>query len=206
MVLNYIIGPSHIHSDFIHQIHNEIKNKELFDNCILDAYRGIPIWSKHLYNCISNNVNLNNNVFYIVSDYKFNNFDYPKILDMQNGNELFLDVIGHPGNVSRDFLEYHHIELLGNHSLKVLDFIVTKFPNIKLIFWCLYKRTKVNKNSSYPKHLWYDVIKEKYKNNILDIDLFTTPENFNLKILDEGGHPNKEGYVLLDAMINGHFT
>ena len=35
----------------------------------------------------------------------------------------------------------------------------------------------------------------------MDIDLFTTPEDFNLKILDEGGHPNKEGYILLDAMI-----
>jgi len=157
----------------------------------------------YIYNCISNNIN--NNVFWIVSDYKFNNFDYPKILDMQIRNELFLDTIGHPGNVSRDFLENHHIEMLGNHSLKVIDFIVSTFPNIKLIFWCLYKRTKVNKNSSYPNHLWYDTIKEKYKNNIIDIDLFTTPENFNLKILDEGGHPNKYGYILLDNMINGRF-
>jgi len=124
---------------------------------------------------------------------------------MQIRNELFLDTLGHPGNVSRDFLENHHIEMLGNHSLKVIDFIVSKFPNIKLIFWCLYKRTKVNKYSSYPNNLWYDTIKEKYKNNIIDIDLFTTPENFNLKILDEGGHPNKDGYILLDNMINGRF-
>jgi len=203
MKLNYIIGPSHIHHNFTHQIDNEIQTKLLFNNCILDAYRGIPIWSKHIYNCISNNIN--NNVFWIVSDYKFNNFDYPKILDMQIRNELFLDTIGHPGNVSRDFLENHHIEMLGNHSLKVIDFIVSKFPNVKLIFWCLYKRTKVNKYSSYPNHLWYDIIKYKYKNNIIDIDLFTTPENFNLKILDEGGHPNKDGYILLDNMINGRF-
>jgi hypothetical protein len=198
--MNYIIGPSHIHSDFTYQIDKEIQNKELFNNCILDAYKGIPIWSNHIYNCI--NINKNNNVFWIVSDYKFNNFDYPKILDLKKKkNNLFLNTIGHSGNVSRDFLDYHHIELLGNHSLNVIDFIINKFPNIKLIFWCLYKRTKVNKNSSYPKHLWYDVIKEKYKDNIIDIDLFTTPEEFNLKILDEGGHPNKEGLILLDNMI-----
>jgi hypothetical protein len=203
MKLNYIIGPSHIHRDFTYQINNEIKKKQLFNGCILDAYRGIPIWSKHIYNCISNNKD--NNVFWIVSDYKFNNFDYPKILDIQIRNELFLDTIGRPGNVSRDFLENHHIETLGNHSLKVIDYIVSKFPDIKLIFWCLYKRTKGNKNSSYPNHLWYDVIKEKYKSNIIDIDLFTTPENFNSKILDEGGHPNKDGYKLLDNMINGCF-
>jgi hypothetical protein len=103
----------------------------------------------------------------------------------------------------RKGVKKHHIELLGNHSLKVIDVIISKFPNIKLIFWCLYKRTKANKNSSYPKYLFYDVIKERYKNNILDIDLFTTPEAFNLKILDEGGHPNKEGFILLDNIING---
>ena len=200
--MNYIIGPSHIHRVYTHQIENEIQNKQLFNNCILDGYIGIPIWSKHIYNCISDNVIADNNVFWIVSDYKLCNYDFPKILE---SNELFLDTKGKQHGipvVSRDFLDNSHIEFLGNHSLKVIDFIISKFPNIKLIFWCLYKRTKANTNSSYPKHLWYDVIKEKYKNNIIDIDLFTTSENFNLKILDNGGHPNKEGYILLDTMIN----
>ena len=50
--MKYIIGPSHIHSDFTHQINNEIKNKTIFNDCILDAHHGIPIWSKHIYNCI----------------------------------------------------------------------------------------------------------------------------------------------------------
>jgi len=203
MPINYVIGPSHIHKDFTHKVGNEIKNKKMFNNCVLDAYKGIPIWSRHIYTCISNNVKKNNNIFWIVSDYKFNNFDYPKILEIQARNELFLDTMGHPGNVSRDFLENRHIELLGNHSLKVIDYIISQFPNIKLIFWCLYKRTKANPNSSYPKHLWYDVIKEKYKDNIIDIDLFSSPIDFNLRILDEGGHPNKKGFILLDAMING---
>lgn len=196
MSTSYIIGPSHIHSDFTKQVANEIESGKLFSDCILDAYRGIPIWSRHIYNCISKN----KNVFWIVSDYKFNNSDYPKIVALKGG-ELFLDTIGHPGNVFRDFLDRRHIQLLGDHSLKVIDFIVKEFPSIKLIFWCLYKRTKVNKNSSYPKHLWYDVIKERYRNNILDIDMFTTPEEFSLKILDDGAHPNREGYNLLDTMI-----
>jgi hypothetical protein len=204
MVLNYIIGPSHIHSSITFQIDEEITNKELFNNCILDGYCGIPIWSNHIYNCINNNVNINNNVFWLISDYKFNNKDYTQILDLQNKDELFLETIGHSNNVSIEYLDYEHIELLGNHSIKVIDYIINKFPNIKLIFWCLYKRTKVNKNSSYPKHLWYDVIKEKYKNNILDIDLYTNPEEFSLKILDNGAHPNKEGFILLDTIINGN--
>jgi len=204
MALNYIIGPSHIHSVHTCQINNEIQNKQIFNNCILDGYIGIPIWSKHIYNCISDNVIAGKNVFWIVSDYKLCNSDFPKIIDMQISNELFLDTTGRNPAISRDFLDNHHIELLGNHSLKVIDFIISKFPNIKLIFWCLYKRTKANKNSSYPKHLWYDSIKEKYKNNIIDIDLFTNSENFNSKTLDTGGHPNKEGYILLDTMITSN--
>ncbi len=205
MTYTYIIGPSHIYKDRIHMINSEIINNIYFKDCILDGYNGIPIWSNHILKSISDNYNKNYNICWIVSDYKFNNFNYPLILNIKNNENLFLNTKGCQGNVSKDFLEYNHIEVLGNHSLKVIDFIINKFPNIKLIFWCLYKRTKVNKNSSYPKHFWYDEIKKKYINNIIDIDLFTTPENFDLKTLDTGGHPNKDGYKLLDNMIKSTF-
>lgn len=197
---NYIIGPSHIHNHYIYVIENELSNKELFANSILDSYWGVPIWSQYIYDMISLHNNVFQNIYWIVSDYKFNNSNYTELIELNN-NDLFLNYIGGGGNVHTGFLSYEHIEFLGNHSLKVIDYIVSAFSNVKLIFWCLYKRTKANKNSSYPKHLWYDEIKNKYKNNIIDIDLFTTPEEFSLKIIDEGGHPNKEGYILLDNMI-----
>ena len=162
---------------------------------------GIPVWSRHNYNCIAQHVE-SHDVYWIVSDFKFNNFDYDRIVNLQCTQELFLDnSMGYFGNVSRDFLESHHIETLGNHSLKVLDFMTSAFPNIKLIFWCLYKRTKANANSSYPRHLWYDAMKLRYQDNIIDIDSFTSPEAFHSQTIDEGGHPNKEGYILLDAML-----
>lgn len=197
----YIIGPSHIHSNYTCIIKDELENKTLFANCILDAYRGIPNWSVHIFNSIKTNIEQNNNVCWIVSDYKFNNLDYPKIIEMTERDELFLDVIGHPGNVYKGFLQNYHIDMLGIHSLKVIDFIIGKFPQIKLIFWCLYKRTKASKNSSYPKHLWYDVVIKRYPSNIIDIDLFTDPNKFNELTIDKGGHPNKEGFELLDRMI-----
>ena len=197
---NYIIGPSHIHHCHIYLIENELLNKELFANSILDSYWGIPIWSINIYNMIALHYNTFQNIYWIVSDYKFNNSNYEELIKLNN-NELFLNYLGSAGNVNNSFMSYEHIEFLGNHSLKVIDYMISTFPNIKLIFWCLYKRTKANENSSYPKHLWYDEIKNKYKNNIIDIDLFTTPEEFNLKIKDDGGHPNKDGYILLDDMI-----
>jgi hypothetical protein len=192
----YVIGPSHIHSDFTHQIQEEINTKTLFNDCILDAYRGLPIWSNHIVRKLEENKE--NKLVWIVSDYKFNNFDYDKLLGTK---ELFLDSIGYPGNVDPNFMKPHHIELLGKHSLDVIDYIVKNFPHIKLVFWCLYKRTKVNTNSSYPQYLWYDSIKIRYSNYIIDIDEFTNEEEFSKGILDEGGHPNKEGFYLLNDMI-----
>ncbi len=94
-------------------------------------------------------------------------------------------------------MDNKHIETLGNHSLKCIDYIINKFTDIKLIFWCLYKRTKVNK-SSYPIYLWYDSIKVKYVDNIIDIDKYTNPQEFSNMIIDEGGHPNRNGYILLN--------
>jgi len=196
--MKYIVGPSHIHTDYTRQIQND---RTLFNDCILDGYHGIPIWSRHIYNCIRDNVSKGNEIVWIVSDYKFNNFNYPEILYMKASDELCMDVMGHSGNVSRDFLCEHHIETLGNHSLKVIDFVLEQFPNVKLIFWCLYKRTKATKNSSYPKHLWYDAVKERYSRNIIDIDLFTNPDEFNSVVLDSGGHPNRDGFILLDRMV-----
>ena len=195
----YIIEPSHIHSDFTHQIQEELDRKTLFNNCILDPYRGIPIWSQQIV--IKLEENREKTLVWMVSDYKFNNFDYNKVLEIRAKNELFLDSIGHPGNVDPDYMQPHHIETLGKHSLDTVDYIIKKFPKIKLIFWCLYKRTKVNLNSSYPKYLWYDSVKVRYLKNIIDIDLFTNQHEFSDCILDEGAHPNKKGYMLLNNMI-----
>ena len=199
----FVLGPSHIHCSQTRIIKEKIDNGILFSNCILDAYCGLPNWSKRILDQLHKNSH--RNLVWIVSDYKFNNFDYDRIKDIVSKNELFLDTVGCPGNVDKNFLEQHHIETLGNHSLNVIDYIISIFPDIKLIFWCLYKRTKVNKNSSYPKYLWYDSIKEKYTNNIIDIDKFTNPDDFSKMILDEGGHPNQQGYVLLNDIIKSAF-
>lgn len=90
---DFIRGPSHIHRNYIKQIDEEIKNGLLFDNCVLDSYRGIHIWSHHIYNSINQNY-VDTQVYWIVPDYKFNNRDYDKILQMQNTGELFIDTRG----------------------------------------------------------------------------------------------------------------
>ena len=203
--MKYIIGPSHIHSDYIHIIDDDIKKGTIFNDCVLDPYLGIPNWSTTILIKLTEYAAKKAHLCWIVSDYKFNNFEYNKILNVYNTNRPFLNTLGTRGNVSKEFMEPCHIELLGNHTLCIIDYIIHKFPKIKLIFWCLYKRTKSNKKSSYPLHLHYDAIKKRYPNNILDIDLYISDEHFNNLIIDEGGHPNKDGYLLLDKMIADAF-
>lgn len=195
----YIIGPSHIHPDYTNIIQDEAN---LFKNCILDGYNGLPNWSSTIMNKLTEFSEKTDKIIWMVSDYKFNNFNYD---ELKTTNNLFLDTLGYPGNVSRDFMKDEHIAFLGDHTLKAIDHIIRHFPHIKLIFWCLYKRTKANSNSSYPQNLHYDSIKKLYVDNILDIDMYTDAEQFNTLIVDEGGHPNKEGYILLDKMIQSTF-
>ncbi len=193
-----MIGPSHIDSIQTNIITEEIKSNSLFRNCTLDGIPGLANWSQYIQTILDKYKD--QRLIWIVSDYKFNNFDYPVLKQLQEPT-LFLDVTGHPGNVDRKFMTNEHISFLAAHTCKILDYIVTKYPNIKLIFWCLYKRTK-GRDSSYPVEYQYDAMRTRYVDNTIDIDAYTTPEEFQTTLTrDEGGHPTREGYLVLSRMI-----
>lgn len=200
MTKYYVIGPSHICEQFLQQVSKEIEDGILFENCELDSYIGIPNWSRQIEIKIKEKMTNNYQIVWLVSDYKFNNFDFHKIVDLQKRGELFLDTIGYSGNINIQYMHNDVIKVLGEHTKKVIDHIISICPTIKLIFWCLYKRTSVN-HSSYPRELWYDILCETYSNNVVDIDLYTNPSDFRTMTLDESGHPNKKGMELLSKMI-----
>ena len=77
-----------------------------------------------------------------------------------------------------------------NCYLSDIDDVVNNFPNVILIFWFVYMKNKS----------LYDEIIEKYKDNVLNIDLFTTPDDISLMV-DENNQINIEGLYLLDHMI-----
>ena len=199
MTKYYVIGPSHICKEFLQQVERQIDDGILFENCELDAYIGLPNWSKKIEIKIKEKM-LSHKIIWLVSDYKFNNFDFHKIIDLQKRGELFIDTLGYSGNIDIQFMHINVITLLGEHTKLVINHIISICPEIKLLFWCLYKRTRVN-NSSYPRELWYDKLCEQYTKNVIDIDLFTTPSEFQTMLLDESGHPNVKGMELLSKMI-----
>lgn len=196
----YIIGPSHLCNCFIEPVKDKIKSGELFRNCELDAYIGLPNWSSIIKQKILEKQKTHN-VIWLVSDYKFNNFDFHKIIELQQKGELFLDTIGFSGNIDIQFMHNDVVNVLGNHTCNIIDYIISICPDIKLIFWCLYKRTRVNR-SSYPRELWYDVMIKKYSSNVIDIDNYITPVEFQKIILDESGHPNPNGLKFLSNIIS----
>lgn len=200
----YILAPSHLDHTLLKPLETEIKNNLFFKDCEIDSNIGMPNWSNYVKHTLEKNKE--KNLIWMVSDYKFNNFDYPKILKLKDSKNLFIQTKfgANEKCVDKNFMSPDHIEILGNHSIKILDYITTKYPNIKLIFWCLYVRTKVFKSNTIPMNLQYDFIRKRYKNNIIDIECYTDCNEFKEKyIRDNGGHPTTDGIKFIDAMING---
>ncbi len=172
--------------------------KSLFGpNVVFDGHCGLPVWSSHILPRITDNVGKGRDAIWLVSDWKFNNKDYDALQ-----HSFFIDTFGHANNVSRDYMESHHMNFLAHHSLQVIDHVIAAIPSVRLVFWCSYMRTKANKTSSIPTWACYDAIVEKYRDNAIDIDMYTTPGEFNARmIVDNGGHPSAEGYKMLARMV-----
>ena len=129
--------------------------------------------------------------------------------------------------IDRALLSHENDLFLVNYGQKCIDLLLAKFPRIKLVFWCAFKRyahanlsqqnsdIKQKKqtsgvdgsvysapNTSIYKDL-YPKLVEKYKNNVIDIRGYVTSnEDFNRNMtIDAGGHPSATGYAILQTMI-----
>lgn len=211
----YVLGPSHIHFDYYKIVQKEIDDKVLFGNCILDGHVGLPLYEKYIELTVMKYVN-NTNMILLVPNYTHDNERmYDTLLRNKSittdDDELFTDyntndLIHKTHKNYAEPLNAHHPNAveIANHAYKIIDRLISLSPNIKLIFWCAYTRTKMpNKPSiSIPIEMHYDTLKKRYANNTIDIDLFATPTAFFENLLqNDGSHPSKDGYILLDKMI-----
>jgi hypothetical protein len=195
----YIIGPSHVHESHMSPgARSLLEEKGVVE---MDGYCGIPVWSSTIPKVLSEQALLKRVPVWIVSDYKFSNTDYDVLV--QCPRDLYVDTLGAPNNVSQRYMSRHHIEYLAMHSIKVIEDVLERVPTTRLIFWCLYKRTRVNK-SSYPRWTWYDRVinRPKIRDHVIDIDRFTNPEEFAKLICDEAGHPTIDGHGLMAKMLS----
>lgn len=201
MTTNYesmIIAPSHMCP------HRRKMNNAcvMFDNCLIHQIDGLANWSGDIPLWLSTAHELNLPVFWMISDWSFNNKD---IFDLQklNSDELFLPgKRGSAGNIVKELRNKENTKFLVNHTLKILDKLISDFPNVKLIFWCLYTRTKLYQSNMYHEY-GYDEMCKRYSNNYVDIDLYLHSENitFDQCVVDVGGHPSYQGYSILKKMF-----
>lgn len=201
-----VIGPSHLHADYL----SEGDRRRFYaDRGIveIEAHRGLPAWSSRVPAMLREQAALGRRVAWVVTDWKANNRDYETFKRFGDGGvddgPVFLDQLGHPGNMLREFMSPEHMEFLARRAMRAIDEVVRQVPEVRLVFWCLYKRTRAAAHeSSYPQFARYEETVARYRDNAVDIDAFTTPEAFDGPLTtDGGGHPSSAGHDLLSNLI-----
>ena len=196
----FVIGPSHVHASIM----SENDRRLCYGNDVkIEAHCGLPVWSSRILPALREHAEKGMRVVWIVSDWKFNNRDYDVI--KRDDAPLFLDTLGHANNVDNRYMSKEHIEVLTRHAMRCIDHVVKALPQVRLVFWCLYKRTRAyGSSSSYPGFAWYEETIRRYRDNVIDVDDHTTPHAFNACLVrDEGGHPSSAGQKVLAGMIMG---
>lgn len=206
-----VIGPSHLHADHLGEVDRQRYYKER--GIEIEAHCGLPVWSSRVPAMLREQATAGRRIVWVVTDWKANNSDYATFDAFEKGGAegggpTFLDRLGHAGNVSHQYTSPACIDLLARRAMRAIDEVVAELPQVRLVFWCLYKRSRAclaevpPHASSYPRFAWYDAVVERYRANAIDMDAYTTPEAFNREMTtDAGGHPSSAGHELLSRMI-----
>lgn len=171
-----------------------------FEDAMIYALDGLANWSGSIESWIEEGSRKGLPVVWLVSDWRFNNEDFPSLRE----EPLFLPgARGRPNNIMREFMSASHVRRMAEKGVQVIDYLVEKHPTIKLIFWCLYQRTRNNRSSTVSEEHSYDAMLKRYSRNAVDIDAYLRAfdTSFSECVLDDGGHPNRLGYQLLRAMF-----
>ena len=198
-----VIGPSHLHSSHLSDEDRE-RSYARRGVEVIEAHPGLPVWSLRVPTFLEEQAEEGRSLVWVVADWKMNNADHAVFAshDPQPG-PIFLDTLGHVGNVSRAFMGPDHLAELARRGMRAIDEVVRRFPRVRLVFWCLYKRTRASTTSSYPRFAWYDETVARYRANVVDIDDYTTPEEFNADLVtDPAGHPSRRGHELLGDLFS----
>jgi hypothetical protein len=194
-----IIAPSHLS---IHNLKSQ-SSEDFFEGALIYSLDGLANWSDSIRVWTEGAIERELPVYWMVSDWRFNNRD---LVLFDEASTFLPGARGHHRNIDSTLISTEHVSLLAKKGVQILDHMVTNYPSVKLIFWCLYQRTRNHTSKTVPPEYAYDAMVRRYPNNVLDIDAFLNrfDVSFQNCVLDEGGHPNKLGYRLLSSMIRPH--
>lgn len=194
-----LVAPSHFAPDSLWKGMAE----NLFESVRIYSIHGLANWSHGIALWIEEIIKKDLPVIWMVSDVFLNNKDIHELRKMDDGQLFLPGVRGQPDNIDQALRTIENCRFLSNHTTKVIDHLISRFPQIKLCFWCLYMRTKYRSSITYPIECQYEAMRTRYSNNIIDIDWYL--QRYGVKfedcVRDEGGHPNRIGYDLLMEMF-----
>jgi len=151
-------------------------------------------------------------VVWCVSNWFFGNKDVDRLRALQGGSsawDLFLWSDFYAGNVRRDLITPANNDLLVDHSLRCIDFILDEMPQIKLLFWCLAKRTfnKQGRSKQIPAHGQYEALLRRYPENTLDVLKHHDKDDFDrVCCQDRSGHPTLAGYKTISQLLESAYS
>lgn len=192
----YIVGPSHIHDTCL----GVNKQKLVCKGIVPIASLGPPNFSTTTLRNLQHAQSLlqpEDQLVWMVADWRIGNYDVHKL---QASEGLWHDTPAKPNNISYAHICQANDTALIQHQFKLIDHVISTCPNIKLIFWCLYYRTKVCKSSSLPLDGQYDNVLSRYKENAIDIDNYVIGDPSSW-YKDAGGHPSMTGYDSIITMV-----
>lgn len=194
-----IIAPSHMTTEMLRLGNSE----DLFDDICIYSISGLANWSQCIVLWIEKIAEMRIPVIWMVSDVFFNNDDIYELQKLDEGTLFLPGVRGKANNIVDHLRTIDNCIFLSNHTMKVIDYLIDRFPNIKLCFWCLYMRTKCRTSNTYPIDHQYESMRLRYPNNAIDIDWYLQSHGLKFEqcVRDEGGHPNRAGYLVLKKMF-----
>ena len=175
----------------------------LFESVRIYSINGLANWSHSIALWIEEIIKKDLPVIWMVSDVFLNNKDIDELRKLDEGRLFLPGARGEPYNIDQKLRTIENCRFLSNHTTKVIDHLISRFPQIKLCFWCLYMRTKCRTSTTYPIECQYETMRARYSNNTIDMDWYLQRAGMRFEdcVKDEGGHPNRIGYLLLREMF-----
>lgn len=202
----YMLGPSHLDE-------RDMKGKRqvfLNNSVIPTGIRGLPNFSETarselcgMWKKAAGCDERGRRVVWMVIDWRCGNYDVGKL----RNNRLWYDTPAKVGNISRAHINAENDAKMFRHQLKLIDHVIGEFPGIKLMFWCLYYRSKVGASCSLPEESRYDAVADRYKDHVIDIRKYEGRHGgASSWYIDAGGHPSGAGYDLILEMVRDAYV
>ena len=199
----FLLGPSHFLDRHLEEAKMEsevlgphIRKLRGMDSMALEA---LPVFHHSTLRVLEEAYSCYTKTVFMVPNWYFGN----RYVDSLVSNQLFHDLPADAYNVVRERVKPMENEIMVRQGLSCLQYLATRFPDMKFIFWCMARRTLIpNHTSTVPLEGQYLQVSSRFRNNTLDVLQYSDRDTFTRHHMkDNNGHPKRQGYDLIFRLI-----